>query len=243
MVPNATALPLSDHRYARQGTLYRVARPRTRAGHHDPALPVADAARPHRLEPSASRIGLAVQRGGARRLRRRAVARPSHVFLRRLGGSIPNTPVLQEAFGQPKGQQPGCSFPVVRLLGLLPTRVVAPLLTHDLARCRRSIRTVKKGMFLELIGACVLMLTWPPSPKLTCMPCGASAHAEWESPAWLALGHARCAVDPSGQRPHTIMPAQRGWAPLPTRGRFKPNTCTSWRAQETWASLPGALML
>jgi hypothetical protein len=56
------------------------------------------------------------------------------------GGSMPDTPALQEAFGQPTVQQPGCGFPVARLLGLfhagtgrLLKLVVAPLLTHDLA--------------------------------------------------------------------------------------------------------------
>ena len=57
------------------------------------------------------------------------------------GWSLPATPPLQEAFGQPSAQRPGCGFPVARLLGrfqagtgVLLTRVVAPLLTHDLAR-------------------------------------------------------------------------------------------------------------
>jgi hypothetical protein len=31
---------------------------------------------------------------------------------------MPDTPTLQDAFGQPNGQRPGCGFPVVRLLGL-----------------------------------------------------------------------------------------------------------------------------
>jgi len=57
------------------------------------------------------------------------------------GCAMPETPTLQEAFGQPSAQRPGCGFPVARLLGrfqagtgVLLTRVVAPLLTHDLAR-------------------------------------------------------------------------------------------------------------
>jgi hypothetical protein len=57
------------------------------------------------------------------------------------GGSMPDTPALQEAFGQSTEQRPGCGFPVARLLGLfhastggLLKRVVAPLLTHDLAQ-------------------------------------------------------------------------------------------------------------
>jgi hypothetical protein len=54
--------------------------------------------------------------------------------------SMPDTPALQEHFGQPGGQQPGCGFPVAHLLtlfhagtGLLLKALAAPLRTHDLA--------------------------------------------------------------------------------------------------------------
>ncbi len=57
------------------------------------------------------------------------------------GGSRPDPPALQEECGQPNVPRPGCGVPVARLLGLfhastgvLLTRVVAPLLTHDLAQ-------------------------------------------------------------------------------------------------------------
>ena len=57
------------------------------------------------------------------------------------GGSMPDTPALQVAFGRPTVPRPGCGFPVARLLGLfhagtgvLLTRVVAPRITHDLAQ-------------------------------------------------------------------------------------------------------------
>ena len=57
------------------------------------------------------------------------------------GCSMPDTPALQDVFGQPTVQRLGCGFPVARLLGLLHagtgvllTRVVAPLLTHDRAQ-------------------------------------------------------------------------------------------------------------
>jgi hypothetical protein len=57
------------------------------------------------------------------------------------GCSMPDTPALQDAFGQPTEQRPGCGFPVAHLLGLfhagtgvLLKLVVAPLLTHDLAQ-------------------------------------------------------------------------------------------------------------
>jgi len=57
------------------------------------------------------------------------------------GCSMPDTPALQAAFGQPTEQRPGCGVPVARLLGLchvgtglLLKLVVAPRLTHDLAQ-------------------------------------------------------------------------------------------------------------
>jgi DDE family transposase len=56
------------------------------------------------------------------------------------GFSMPDVPELQEHFGQPSGQQPGCGFPVAHLLalfhvgtGMLMEVVTAPLYTHDLS--------------------------------------------------------------------------------------------------------------
>ena len=55
--------------------------------------------------------------------------------------SMPDTPELQAAFGQPSGQAPGCGFPVAHLLtlfhastGMLLRMLTAPLRTHDLAQ-------------------------------------------------------------------------------------------------------------
>jgi hypothetical protein len=60
------------------------------------------------------------------------------------GCSMPDTPTLQDAFGQPSGQRPGCGFPMARLLGLfhastgvLLKLIVTPLLTHDLAQVHK----------------------------------------------------------------------------------------------------------
>jgi hypothetical protein len=54
--------------------------------------------------------------------------------------SMPDTPELQAAYGQPGGQRPGCGFPVMHLLalfdaatGLLLGIAGAPLRTHDLS--------------------------------------------------------------------------------------------------------------
>jgi hypothetical protein len=58
---------------------------------------------------------------------------------------MPDTPTLQEAFGQPTEQRPGGGFPGARLLGLFPAGtgvllklVVAPLLTHALAQVQQG---------------------------------------------------------------------------------------------------------
>jgi hypothetical protein len=55
--------------------------------------------------------------------------------------SMPDTPALQEAFGQPGCQKPGCGFPVAHLLAMFDAatgRIVdvlsAPLRTHEMSR-------------------------------------------------------------------------------------------------------------
>jgi Transposase DDE domain len=58
--------------------------------------------------------------------------------------SMPDTPELQQAFGQPGSQKPGCGFPVAHLLalfhagtGMLQKILMAPLRTHDMAQAWR----------------------------------------------------------------------------------------------------------
>ena len=57
------------------------------------------------------------------------------------GVSMPDTPQLQRAFGQPTNQAPGCGFPVARVLalfhagtGLLQHFLTAPLRSHEMSR-------------------------------------------------------------------------------------------------------------
>lgn len=56
------------------------------------------------------------------------------------GVSVPDTPGLQKAFGQPTNQAAGCGFPVARIFalfhagtGLLTKMVIAPLRSHEAA--------------------------------------------------------------------------------------------------------------
>ena len=66
--------------------------------------------------------------------------------------SMPDTPELQEHFGQPGGQRPGCGFPVAHLLalfhagtGFLMDVVAAPWHTHDMAQVATLHATLHPG--------------------------------------------------------------------------------------------------
>jgi hypothetical protein len=66
--------------------------------------------------------------------------------------SMPDTPELQAAFGQPGGQRVGCGFPVAHLLalfhagsGTLQKVITAPLRTHDMAHAWRMHAELKPG--------------------------------------------------------------------------------------------------
>jgi hypothetical protein len=69
--------------------------------------------------------------------------------------SMPDTPELQAAFGQPSGQQPGCGFPIAHLLvsfdartGMVLDAIPAPLNTHDLRNVQEIHRQLQSGDIL-----------------------------------------------------------------------------------------------
>jgi hypothetical protein len=167
------------------------------------------------------------------------------------GCSMPDTPALQQAFGQPTVQRPGCGFPVVRLLGLfhagtglLLKLVVAPLLTHDLALVRAVHPSLRAGDVLVADrGLC--------SYAHLALLAQAGVHAV------LRLG-ARQLVDFTPGRPFVMpgvrrTPAVKGiprsrW--LKAVGAhdqlvtwFKPKPRPSWLTREALAALPEALVL
>lgn len=66
--------------------------------------------------------------------------------------SMPDTPELQAAFGQPSGQARGCGFPVAHLLtlfhagtGLLLKTILAPMRTHDMAQASQMRPEMRAG--------------------------------------------------------------------------------------------------
>jgi Transposase DDE domain len=167
------------------------------------------------------------------------------------GGSMPDTPALQQAFGQPTVQRPGCGFPVVRLLGLfhagtglLLKLVVAPLLTHDLALVRAVHPSLHAGDVLVADrGLC--------SYAHLALLAQAGVHAV------LRLG-ARQLVDFTPGRPFVMpgvrrtpavkgIPRSRWLKALGVHDQLvtwlKPKTRPSWLTRETLAALPEALVL
>jgi DDE family transposase len=167
------------------------------------------------------------------------------------GCSMPDTPALQEAFGQSTEQRPGCGFPVAHLLGLfhagtglLLKLVVAPLLTHDLAQVQQVHPALEPGDVLVADrGLC--------SYAHLALLVQAGVHAV------LRVG-ARQIVDFTPGRPF-VRPSVRRTAAVKgiPRSRWlkalgvddqlvtwlKPTTCPSWLTRETLAALPETVVL
>jgi hypothetical protein len=167
------------------------------------------------------------------------------------GCSMPDTPALQETFGQPTVQRPGCGVPVARLLGLfhastglLLKLVVAPLLTHDLAQVQAVHPSLRPGDVL--VGD----RGWCSYAHLALLV-QAGIHAVLR--VW-----ARQIVDFTPGRPFVMpgvrrtpavkgVPRSRWRKTLGVHDQlvtwFKPKTRPSWLARETLAALPEALVL
>ena len=167
------------------------------------------------------------------------------------GCSMPDTPVLQEEFAQPGEQQPGCGFPVARLLalfhagtGLLTKLVVSPLNTHELSRVQRIHPALEPGDVLVTDRGLS-------SYAHIALLVQAGLHA-------LMRVGARQIVDFTPHRPF-VMPGTRRTPKIKGMPRsrwmmaqgkqdqraewFKPKTCPPWLAQETFDALPASFVL
>jgi hypothetical protein len=160
--------------------------------------------------------------------------------------SMPDTPELQEAFGQPDAQAKGCGFPVAHLMTLFDARngyllraIPAPYRTHDMRQAALTHSSLRPGDVLV----------------------GDRAFCSY---AHLALcrrrhlhglfrAHQKTIINFRPRRPHTP-PGAKGAKGLPTSrwvkrlGKddqlveyFKPKTRPSWMKPEEYARLPASL--
>ncbi len=167
------------------------------------------------------------------------------------GCSMPDTPTLQAAFGQPNVQRPGCGFPMAPLLGLfhagtgvLLKRIVAPLLTHDLAQVQKVHPMLAPGDVLVADrGLC--------SYAHLALLVQAGVHAVLRVSARQIVDFTpgRAFVKPSVRRTPAVkgVPRSRWLKGLGVHDQLvawlKPTTCPSWLTREALAALPDSLVL
>jgi Transposase DDE domain len=167
------------------------------------------------------------------------------------GGSMPDTPALQDAFGQSTEQRPGCGFPMAHLLGLfhagtgvLLKLVVAPLLTPDLAHVQAVHPSLQVGDVLVADrGLC--------SYAHLALLAQAGLHAVLRVGARQIVDFTpgRPFVKPSVRRTPAVkgLPRSRWLKALGVQDQLvawlKPAICPSWLTRESLAALPDSLVL
>ena len=162
--------------------------------------------------------------------------------------SMPDTPALQQAFGQPGGQRAGCGFPVAHLLtlfhaglGFLLHVLAAPLRTHDMAQVA--------AMHPELQEGDVLL-----GDRAFCSFAHCALLSQRKLHGVLRM-HQRQIVDLTPGRPHNE-PGKKRRKGLPTSRWlrqlgvtdqlvewFKPKDRPVWLTAEQYAALPASLLV
>jgi hypothetical protein len=162
------------------------------------------------------------------------------------GCSMPDTPALQDVFGQSTEPRPGCGLPVAHLLGqfhagtgVLLKLVVAPLLTHDLAQVQAVHPALHPGDVLVADrGLC--------SDAHLALLVRAGVHAVLRVGARQIVDFTpgRPFVRPSVRRTSAVkgVPRSRWLKALGVHDQLvawlKPKTCPSWLTREALAALP-----
>lgn len=167
--------------------------------------------------------------------------------------SMPDTPELQEAFGQPPQQKPGCGFPVAHLLtlfhastGLLLRVVTAPMRTHDMAQASMLHAELEAGdVVLADRGFCSY------AHLALLLQTGMHAVFRLHQRQIVSFRIGRLHMPPSP--PFAKLKGARGlprsrW--LRWLGRldqqveyFKPLECPPWMSREAYAALPRSIIV
>lgn len=156
--------------------------------------------------------------------------------------SMPDAPELQQHFGQPGNQAPGCGFPVAKILalfhagtGLLLDVVAAPLRTHEMSQVDGVHPTLRAGdVLVGDRGFCSF-------PHLALL-LGRGVHAVFRV-------HQRQTVDFSPGRPHggKGRPRSRWLRSLGALDQvvewLKPEVRPAWMEPEQFAALPDVIVV
>jgi hypothetical protein len=164
--------------------------------------------------------------------------------------SMPDTPELQDEFGQPSGQAKGCGFPTAHLLaqfdayhGYLVRALPAPLHTHDLANTPWAHRHLQPG---DVVGGDRAFCSYAHLAVLHQRGCFG-----------LFRAHQRLIISFVPRRPHLEPQASKqGKAGLP-RSRWvkrlgrddqlveyhKPAECPDWMSRPEYDALPATLLV
>jgi Transposase DDE domain len=159
----------------------------------------------------------------------------------------PDTPVLQKAFGQPKGQKKGCGFPVPKLLGLFDayTGLVVemlgfPLYTHEQSKAWQLHPLLGAGDLLVAdCGLCsfVHLAMLSARDVMACFRCHQRQIVDFrphrKSRDKAARGHKR-------GKPTSTFVRRLGKHDQIVRWK-RPATRPLWISDEQWAAMPESL--
>jgi DDE family transposase len=164
---------------------------------------------------------------------------------------MPDTPALQDAFGQSAEQRPGCGVPVAHLLGLfhagtgvLLKRVVAPLLTHDLAQVQQVHPVLAPG---DVLVADRGLCAYAHLARL--VQAGVHAVLRVGGRQLVDVTPGRPFVRPSVRRTPAVkgVPRSRWLKSLGVQDQLvewlQPQPCPSWLTREALAALPETFVL
>jgi hypothetical protein len=167
--------------------------------------------------------------------------------------SMPDTPQLQQAFGQPGQQTPGCGFPVAHLLvlfhaqtGLLLQLLAAPLRTHDLSQAVDVHSRLQAGDVLLADRAFTSF-----AHLALLLQSGIQAVFRAHQKQIINFRKGRIHVPPSPPYPRWKgvqgLPRSRWIKWLGTSDQlveyFKPKECPSWLSIEQYQALPPSLVV
>ena len=161
---------------------------------------------------------------------------------------MPDTPELQERFGQSGQQKPGCGFPVAHLLclfdastGLIRDLAVSPLRTHDLAPTPQLHPHLQPGDIAiadTAFGSYFHLAALQKQGAFGVFPAHQARIVNFRS----GRRHV-----PPGQKRHKGQPTSRWIKKLGQDDQlvqyFKPENCPSWMTLEQYHAAPASIIV